>query len=219
MSVLPSIAPARRRTFTPYVLGYLVSALLALAYLVFLGVRPDVVAMWRDKPDDAQTVLVETQRNVERALADLDPIKQGVGEMKMDVDNMKTGMQEAMERDRLLLQKVETLERNVAQASEKVAAAPAAPKKVAAAATPAAAKPATPAPAKTPAAAAGEEHRDGKHRAAQGRGTGEAGPRRRAARHRALARLAASVLADPQRSPRSDHEAAAAALRRERQGG
>jgi hypothetical protein len=152
MSVLPSIAPARRRTFTPYVLGYLVSALLALAYLVFLGVRPDVVAMWRDKPNDAQTVLVETQRNVERALADLDPIKQGVGEMKMDVDNMKTGMQEAMERDRLLLQKVETLERNVAQASEKVAAAPA-PKKVAAAATPAAAKPAaskaaTAAPAK-----------------------------------------------------------------------
>lgn len=154
MSVLPSIAPARRRTFTPYVLGYLVSALLALAYLVFLGVRPDVVAMWRDKPDEAQTVLVETQRNVERALADLDPIKQGVGEMKMDVDNMKTGMQEAMERDRLLLQKVETLERNVAQASEKVATAPAAPKKVAAAATPAAAKPATPAPAKTPAAPA-----------------------------------------------------------------
>ena len=156
MSVLPSIAPARRRTFTPYVIGYLVSALLALAYLVFLGVRPDLVAMWRDKPNDAQTAIVETQRNVERALADLDPIKQGVGEMKMEVDNMRTGMQEAMERDRVLLAKVETLERNVAQASEKVAAAPAAaaPKKVAAAgqrppspaASPAAAKPATPQP-------------------------------------------------------------------------
>lgn len=157
MSVLPSIAPARRRTFTPYVIGYLVSALLALAYLVFLGVRPDLVAMWRDKPNDAQTAIVETQRNVERALADLDPIKQGVGEMKMDVDNMKTGMQEAMERDRVLLSKVETLERNAAQASEKVAAAPAAPKKVAAAAPAAApAKPAAPAAAKpaTPAAPA-----------------------------------------------------------------
>ncbi|MEO8421761.1 MAG: hypothetical protein ABI457_11245 [Hyphomicrobium sp.] len=155
MSVLPSIAPARRRTFTPYVIGYLVSALLALAYLTFLGVRPDLVAMWRDKPNDAQTAIVETQRNVERALADLDPIKQGVGEMKMDVDNMKTGMQEAMERDRVLLAKVETLERNVAQASEKVAAAPAAaaPKKVAAA-TPAAAKPATAAAAKPAAPAA-----------------------------------------------------------------
>ena len=118
MSVLPSIAPARRRTFTPYVIGYLVSALLALAYLIFLGVRPDLVAMWRDKPNDAQTAIVETQRTVERALADLDPIKQGVGEMKMDVDNMKTGMQEAIERDRVLLAKVETLERNVA-ASER----------------------------------------------------------------------------------------------------
>ena len=156
MSVLPSIAPARRRTFTPYVIGYLVSALLALAYLVFLGVRPDLVAMWRDKPNDAQTAIVETQRNVERALADLDPIKQGVGEMKMEVDNMRTGMQEAVERDRVLLAKVETLERNVAQASEKVAAVPAAaPKKVAAAA-PVAAKPTAPAAAKpaTPAAPA-----------------------------------------------------------------
>jgi hypothetical protein len=46
--------------------------------------------------------------------------------MKMEVDNMKTGMQEAMERDRILLAKLETLER-AAQATEKVAAAPAQP--------------------------------------------------------------------------------------------
>ena len=44
--------------------------------------------------------------------------------MKMDVDNMRTGMQEAMERDRILLTKVETLERATAQANEKVAVAP-----------------------------------------------------------------------------------------------
>jgi hypothetical protein len=101
-------------------------AALSLAYLTFVGMRPDLVAMWRAKPNDAQTAIVETQRNVERALADLDPIKQGVGEMKMEVDNMKTGMQEAMERDRILLAKLETLER-AAQATEKVAAAPAQP--------------------------------------------------------------------------------------------
>ena len=123
MSVLPSIAPARRRTFTPYVIGYLVSALLALAYLVFLGVRPDLVAMWRDKPNDAQTAIVETQRNVERALADLDPIKQGVGEMKMEVDNMKTGDPGSDGARPRSAAKVETLERSVAQASEKVASA------------------------------------------------------------------------------------------------
>ena len=126
MSVLPSIAP-RRRTFTPHVLLFMGMAALSLAYLTFIGMRPDLVAMWRAKPNDAQTAIVETQRNVERALADLDPIKQGVGEMKMDVDNMKTGLQEAMERDRVLLAKVETLERTAAQASEKVAAAPAQP--------------------------------------------------------------------------------------------
>ena len=88
MSVLPSIAP-RRRTFTPHVLLFLGMAALSLAYLTFVGMRPDLVAMWRQKPNDAQAAIVETQRNVERALADLDPIKQGVGEMKMEVDNMQ----------------------------------------------------------------------------------------------------------------------------------
>jgi hypothetical protein len=134
MSVLPSIAP-RRRTFTKNVFFFLALGAVSLGYLTFVGARPDLVAAWRERPNDTHTVLVETQRNVERALADLDPIKQGVGEMKMEVDNMKTGIQEAMERDRVLLEKVETLERAVAQPPEKVATAPepAAPKKQAAA--------------------------------------------------------------------------------------
>ena len=147
MSVLPSYGPTRRRTFTMNVLMFMGLGALALAYLIFVGVRPDLVAAWRDKPDEAQTAIAETKRTVERALADLDPIKQGVGEMKMDVENMKAGMQEALERDRLLLAKVETLERATAQPPEKVAAAPAAAKKVAP--VPAAAKlPAPAAPAK-----------------------------------------------------------------------
>jgi hypothetical protein len=151
MSVLPSVAP-RRRTFTKNVFFFLGLGAVALGYLTFVGARPDLVAAWRERPNDTHTVLVETQRNVERALADLDPIKQGVGEMKMEVDNMKTGIQEAMERDRILLDKVETLERTVAQPPEKVAAAPApaAPKKQAAA-QPA---PKAAAAATTPAAAA-----------------------------------------------------------------
>ena len=151
MSVLPSIGPTRRRTFTLNVIMFMGLGALALAYLIFVGARPDLVAAWRDKPNEAQTAIAATQRTVERALADLDPIKQGVGEMKMDVENMKTGMQEAMERDHILLTKVETLERATARATEKVAAAPpapAAPKKAAPAQ--AAAKPtAAAAPAKT----------------------------------------------------------------------
>src|SRR5215207_4285540 len=101
MSVLPSIGPTRRRTFTMNVIVFMGLGALSLAYLIFVGARPDLVAAWRDKPDEAQTAIAETKRTVERALADLDPIKQGVGEMKMDVENMKTGMQEAMERDRI----------------------------------------------------------------------------------------------------------------------
>jgi hypothetical protein len=44
----------------------------------------------------------------------------------MDIANVKAGMQEAVERDRILLEKVETLERT-AHAPDKVAAAPAQP--------------------------------------------------------------------------------------------
>jgi hypothetical protein len=126
MSLHSPIAPARRRTFTPYVMLYLLAASLAVAYLTFLGARPDLVALWRDKPSEAQTAIVETQRTVERALADIDPLKQGLGEMKMDVANVKAGMQEAVERDRILLEKVETLERT-AHAPDKVATAPVQP--------------------------------------------------------------------------------------------
>jgi hypothetical protein len=125
MSLHTSIGPARRRTFTPYVLLYLLAAVMATAYLVFLGVRPDLVAMWRAKPDDTQIAIIETQRTVERALADIDPLKQGLGEVKTDVAGVKAGMQEAMERDRILLEKVETLERVATQTTDKVAAAPA----------------------------------------------------------------------------------------------
>lgn len=147
MSVLSSTGPTRRRTFTANVLMFMGLGALALAYLIFVGVRPDLVAAWRDKPDEAQTAIAETKRTVERALADLDPIKQGVGEMKMDVENMKTEMKEGMERDRILLAKVETLERAAEQATDKVAAAPPAAKKTPPAQ--AAAKPAAAAPSKT----------------------------------------------------------------------
>lgn len=133
-----SIGPARRRTFTPYVLLYLLAATLAGAYLVFLGVRPDLIAMWKSKPDQTQTALVETQRTVERALADIDPLKQGVGEVKADLASFKAGLDEAAERDRILMEKLETLERLAAE-------------KAAAAAKPA--KTAATAPAKKPAAA------------------------------------------------------------------
>lgn len=124
MSLHTSIGPARRRTFTPYVMLYLLAAGLALTYLIFLGVRPDLVAMWRAQPNDTQVALEETKRNVERALSDIDPLKQTVGEVKADVATVKVSLEEAAQRDRELMEKVETLERATTQPpAEKVAAA------------------------------------------------------------------------------------------------
>ncbi|MFA5900695.1 MAG: hypothetical protein WC829_16470 [Hyphomicrobium sp.] len=125
MSVDSSIGPARRRTFTPYVMLYLLAATIAGAYLVFLGVRPDIVAMWQSKSDRTQTALIETQRKVELAVADINPIKEGVGEVKAEVASVRAGLEEAAERDRVLFEKVQSLERTAATLNDKVAASPA----------------------------------------------------------------------------------------------
>jgi len=110
-----------------------------VAYLAYIGAQPDLVASWRDNSGETQTALVETQRSVERVLADVDPLKQGLGEMKMEVATIKASVDEGAQRDRILLDKVEALERTTAQVTEKIAevsAAPA-PKKQAAAKAPA----------------------------------------------------------------------------------
>jgi len=139
MSVHSSIGPARHRTLTSYVLLYVVAAAMAVAYLAYIGVQPDLVASWRGDNGETQTALVEAQRSVERVLADVDPLKQGLGEMKMEVATIKASVDEGAQRDRILLDKVEALERTAAQVTEKIAevsAAPA-PKKQAAAKAPA----------------------------------------------------------------------------------
>lgn len=118
MSVLPSAGPARRRTLTPYVLLWMALAGLSLAYLTFLGVRPDVVAALRAARPDPEQALNETKQSVERVLADLDPLRQSVGEMKSDVAGLKMSAQEAADRDRILLEKVEALEHSAPAKAE-----------------------------------------------------------------------------------------------------
>lgn len=146
-----AIGPARRRTFTPYVMLYLLAAVLAAAYLVFLGVRPDLVALWRAKPDTTQAAIAETKQVAERALSEIDPLKQGVGQVQAEVASLQSGLQEAAERDRAILDKVATLERAATQPADKVAAAPAQPaaaaKKQVVAKAPEPAAKAAPAPA------------------------------------------------------------------------
>jgi hypothetical protein len=148
MSALPSPPPVRRRTLTPYVLLWVALAGLSAAYLTFLGVHPDVVAALRAAAPDPQQALDETKQSVERALADLDPLRQSVGEIKTDIASLKIGAQEGADRDRILLEKVEVLEQRTAANAESaqagkgpviasVAQPPSAPKKSVAESAPA----------------------------------------------------------------------------------
>lgn len=132
MSVLPSQKPARHRVFTPYVLLWVVAAGLATAYLALLGLRPEIFASAGKSDIDIAKELAETKRDVSRAFADLDPVRSTVGEMKLDVANLKVGSKEIMGHVSDLNERVTALENSAAKAPEvasssepaKVAAAP-----------------------------------------------------------------------------------------------
>ncbi len=123
------IQKPRRRILNAYVLFWVLGAVFAALYLAFLGTRPDLFASSQSGPDIEQQ-LAQTQRDVTRAFADIDPLKQSVGQIKSDVDNLKTAQQQASDRDQLLLDKLATLESSGAP-SKTVAQAETAPPPVA----------------------------------------------------------------------------------------
>jgi len=99
----------RRRILTPYVLFWVAGAIFASIYLAVLGTHPELFASAQSGPD-LEKELAQTQRDMSRAFADLDPLRQSVGQIKMDVDNLKTAQREAADRDTLILDKVTALE-------------------------------------------------------------------------------------------------------------
>jgi hypothetical protein len=158
-----------------YVLIWMAVAGLSLAYLTYLGVRPDILAKRAEGGPNIERDLAAAKRDMARAFADLDPLRQSVGEIKMDVANLKSAAQEASYRDTILLERMSALEskavkpQGVAQARDggrdatiAPAAAPPAPKpdprksaavkatKTEAAASPAAAPPAAAQKTSTP---------------------------------------------------------------------
>jgi hypothetical protein len=82
---------------------------LSLAYLAYLGVRPNAPAKRADR-GNVELELAAARRDMARAFADLDPLRQSVGEIKMDVANLKSAAQEATHRDSVLLERVSALE-------------------------------------------------------------------------------------------------------------
>jgi hypothetical protein len=103
------IQKPRRRILNAYVLFWVFGATFAAIYLAVLGTHPDMFASAKSGPDLEQQ-LAQTQHDMTRAFADLDPLKQSVGQIKADVDTLKTAQQQASDRDQLLLDKVASIE-------------------------------------------------------------------------------------------------------------
>jgi len=110
----------------------------AVAYLALLGLKPHMFASSAQTATEIDQKIAQTRRDMERGLADLDPLRRTVGEVKMDVANLKVAVQEASVRDRVIMDKVAALETSAQSA-------PKAPERAqSAAASPAATIPPTP---------------------------------------------------------------------------
>jgi hypothetical protein len=99
----------------------------ALAYLTLLGLRPDALGGLSAAIGAADQDAVTLQRDVTRALADLDPLRNSLGEMKMDVANLKSQMQATADRNAQLERQLTTLQRTASKAPDNVSGAAAGP--------------------------------------------------------------------------------------------
>jgi len=119
--------PTKRRTLNPYVSVWVVLGGFALAYLTLLGLRPDALGGLSAATGAADQDAVNLQRDVTRALADLDPLRNSLGEMKMDVANLKSQMQATADRNAQLERQLTTLQRTASTEPDNVFGAAAGP--------------------------------------------------------------------------------------------
>ena len=119
--------PTKRRTLNPYVSVWVVLGGFALAYLTLLGLRPDALGGLSAAIGAANQDAVNLQRDVTRALADLDPLRNSLGEMKMDVANLKSQMQATADRNAQLERQLTTLQRTASKAPDNGSGAAAGP--------------------------------------------------------------------------------------------
>ncbi|MCP4779727.1 MAG: hypothetical protein GY877_03000 [Hyphomicrobium sp.] len=117
----------KRRSLNPYVSVWVVLGGFAFAYLTLLGLRPDALGGLSIATGVTDQGAVNLQRNVTRALADLDPLRNTLGEMKMDVANLKSQMQVTADRNAQLEKQLTTLQRTASKAPDNVSGAAAGP--------------------------------------------------------------------------------------------
>jgi hypothetical protein len=124
MSVLTKPGPARRKILTPYVMIWLAIASFALVYLTLLGLKPHMFASAGSSTADIEQKIVQAKRDMQRGLADIEPLARSVGEVKMDVANLKVAVQEASDRDQVIMDRVSALESAAPKAAEPAPARP-----------------------------------------------------------------------------------------------
>jgi hypothetical protein len=93
----------------------------ATIYLAVLFLRPELLVSDSTDSGELEQQVADLKREVVRGFADIEPVRQTVGEVRMDVDNLKAAVEESSDRDRILMEKVAALENS---AKERQRAAP-----------------------------------------------------------------------------------------------
>jgi hypothetical protein len=94
---------------------------IAFIYLAVILVRPELLMGAASGSGELEQQVADLKREVVRGFADIEPVRQTVGEVRMDVDNLKAAVEESSDRDRILMEKVAALENS---AKERQHAAP-----------------------------------------------------------------------------------------------
>ncbi len=112
MPVPQDLRPARRRSLTPYVWIWVSVGTAALAYLVLLGTQPELMARLSQQ---ASTERVDNsqQRDLTRAVADIEPMRQTVGQLRMDVAKIKSVVEENFKGDKIVEQRLSVVEQTI----------------------------------------------------------------------------------------------------------
>lgn len=106
----PPVLP-KARSFSPYLFGWALLAVLALAYLVLLAVKPETIARYLPvAPQAGSPESNEGQRAGTDALAEIRLLRDTLAETQADVAKLKAALTERSERDGEISNRIALLE-------------------------------------------------------------------------------------------------------------
>ena len=134
-------APPRRKRglVRPYLIVWIVLALAAVGYLGVVAARPDLVARYLPAFDAGDQSFREAQKSAMRAVADVQNVRQNVGQLQAEVARLRSDLRVQQENSIALAKRTAVLEDRMTSAAaeqpepekQPVAEAPARPSTVA----------------------------------------------------------------------------------------